>query len=243
MRRNANDLYPLTSLLHLMSKLKREGQLNMKVLIVGANGKIGKMIVDKLHESDQHSVRAMVRKPEQANALDMKGVEACLTDLEGPIEAIQNALEGIDAVIFSAGSGGKTGYDKTLAIDLDGAVKVMDAAKEVGVDRFVMVSAMNSDDRAAWDNEEMKPYNIAKYYADRCLKQSGLTYTILRPGLLKDDPATGKIEVATNLPGGAISREDVAEVAIASLSNEATFNKEFDLLNGDTPIDEALKNI
>ncbi len=89
----------------------------------------------------------------------------------------------------------------------------------------------------------MKPYNIAKYYADRCLKQSGLTYTILRPGALKNDPATGKIEVAENLPGGAISREDVAEVAVASLDNETTFNKEFDLLNGDSPIDEALKNL
>ncbi|MDN5371919.1 MAG: hypothetical protein PWR19_965 [Carnobacterium sp.] len=215
----------------------------MKVLVVGAHGQIGKIIVDKLHESDKHSVRAMVRKPEQANALDMNGVEACLTDLEGPIEAIQNALEGMDAVIFSAGSGGKTGYDKTMSIDLDGAVKVMDAAKEVGVNRFIIVSAMNSDDRAAWDNEEMKPYNIAKYYADRCLKQSGLTYTILRPGLLKNDPATGKIEVAENLPGGAISREDVAEVAVASLDNETTFSKEFDLLNGDSPIDEALKNL
>ena len=102
---------------------------------------------------------------------------------------------------------------------------------------------MNSDNRAAWDNEEMKPYNIAKYYADRCLKQSGLTYTILRPGLLKNDPATGKIEVAENLPGGAISREDVAEVVVASLDNESTFNKAFDLLNGDSPIDEALKNL
>ena len=215
----------------------------MKVLVVGANGQIGKMIVDKLQNSDKHSVRAMVRKPEQANALDMKDVEACLTDLEGPIEAIQNALEGMDAVVFSAGSGGKTGYDNTMSIDLDGAVKVMDAAKEVGIDRFIMVSAMNSDDRAAWDNEEMKPYNIAKYYADRCLKQSGLTYTILRPGLLKNDPATGKIEVAENLPGGAISREDVAEVVVASLDNESTFNKAFDLLNGDSPIDEALKNL
>ncbi|SPT61477.1 Uncharacterised protein [Aerococcus viridans] len=82
-----------------------------------------------LNESETHSVRAFVRKEEQAKELESKGIETHLGNLEGSVSDLKEAVKGTDAVVFTAGSGGSTGADKTLLIDLDGAVKVMEAAQ------------------------------------------------------------------------------------------------------------------
>ena len=219
----------------------------MKVLVVGANGKIGKQLVNLLNESETHSVRAFVRKEEQAKELESNGIETHLGDLEGSVSDLEEAVKGTDAVVFTAGSGGSTGADKTLLIDLDGAVKVIDAAKNVGVDRFLMVSAFGADQREKW-NEEIKSYYVAKYYADKELMQSGLNYTIVRPGGLTDDASKGKVVVSDNMQladsdDWTIPREDVAKVAFESLDNEKTYYKAFDLVSGEQSIEEALDQL
>ena len=219
----------------------------MKVLVVGANGKIGKQLVDLLNESETHSVRAFVRKEEQAKELESNGIETHLGDLEGSVSDLEEAVKGTDAVVFTAGSGGSTGADKTLLIDLDGAVKVIDAAKNVGVDRFLMVSAFGADQREKW-NEEIKSYYVAKYYADKELMQSGLNYTIVRPGGLTDDASKGKVVVSDNMQladsdDWTIPREDVAKVVFESLDNEKTYYKAFDLVSGEQSIEEALDQL
>lgn len=170
----------------------------MNVLVVGANGKIGEQLIDLLKENSAYTPVAMVRKEEQVDKFEEKGVETRLANLEDSVEELQKAVKGCEAVVFSAGSGGSTGPDKTLTIDLDGAVKMMEAAEKEGVDRFVMVSAHQAHNRENW-GEEIKPYYVAKHYADRILTESGLNYTILRPGGLKDEEGTGKIKVAENL--------------------------------------------
>lgn len=215
----------------------------MKVFLIGANGQVGKHIVRLLQASDEHSLKAMVRKPEQAEALSRSGVEAVIANLEGGVDEIANAIAGSDAVIFTAGSGGSTGADKTLLVDLDGAVKAMEAASKVGASRFIMVSAIQAHNRNSWVDSPIKPYMVAKYYADRMLEASGLNYTILRPGGLLNDPSVGKISLASNLTKGTISREDVARTVVASLDEENTFTRSFDLISGDTPILDALKNV
>lgn len=219
----------------------------MKVLVVGANGKIGKQLVDLLNKSEKHSARAFVRKEEQAKELESNGIETHLGDLEGSVSDLEEAVKGTDAVVFTAGSGGSTGADKTLLIDLDGAVKVIDAAKNVGVDRFLMVSAFGADQREKW-NEEIKSYYVAKYYADKELMQSGLNYTIVRPGGLTDDASKGKVVVSDNMQladsdDWTIPREDVAKVVFESLNNEKTYYKAFDLVSGEQSIEEALDQL
>lgn len=219
----------------------------MKVLVVGANGKIGKQLVNLLNESETHSVRAFVRKEEQAKELESNGIETHLGDLEGSVSDLKEAVKGTDAVVFTAGSGGSTGADKTLLIDLDGAVKVIEAAKNVGVDRFLMVSAFGADQREKW-NEEIKSYYVAKYYADKELMQSGLNYTIVRPGGLTDDASKGKVVVSDNMQladsdDWTIPREDVAKVVFESLDNEKTYYKAFDLVSGEQSIEEALDQL
>lgn len=217
----------------------------MNVLIVGANGQIGQHLVDELKAGGQHTPIAFVRKDEQVKAFEDKGVEARLGNLEDSIEKISKAMNDIDAVVFTAGSGGSTGYDKTLLIDLDGAVKVVEAAKNSGIDRFVMVGAFRSDNRRQWV-KDMKPYFAAKYYADMWLINSGLNYTIVRPGNLENEDSIGTVaagEATKKAKGYTIPRIDVAKVIAASLENESTYNKAFDLLTGEDDIKEALDKL
>lgn len=219
----------------------------MKVLVVGAHGKIGSRVVHLLEKSREHSVRAFVRKEEQLQELKDRGIETHLGNLEGPVEDLEEAVKGTDAVVFSAGSGGGTGTDKTLLIDLDGAVKVMEAAKNVGVERFVLVSAFGADDRGRW-GDQIKPYYVAKHYADKALEQSGLNYTIVRPGNLSDDQGTRKVKAAEHLElspsdDRGVPRDDVAEVIVASLDNENTYKKAFDLVTGETVVEKVLKQL
>lgn len=214
----------------------------MKVFVVGAHGKIGNQLIGLLSQTNKHTVKAMVRKEEQANGLQTLGIETAIINLEDSVEEIANGAKGCDAIVFTAGSGGHTGADKTLLVDLDGAVKTIEAAEKAKIKRFIMVSALQAHRRENW-REVIKPYYVAKYYADKILEQSNLTYTIIRPGGLLDNKGTGHISAAVDIASGTISREDVAKTIIASLEEGNTFYKAFDLVSGEIPITEALKLI
>ena len=214
----------------------------MKVLVVGANGQIGQKIVKQIQDSEEHSVIAMVRKNEQKEQLEKEGIEAVLANLEDSVDNLAKVLSGADAVIFSAGSGGSTGADKTLLIDLDGAIKMMEASEQAGVDRFLIISALGADKRENW-SEEIKSYYVAKYYADKVLEKSNLNYTIIRPGALVNEPGTGNVWAGAEFEYGKIPREDVAKVAVTSLTAEQTYRKAFNLISGDASINEAIKQL
>ncbi|KSU80984.1 MULTISPECIES: SDR family oxidoreductase [Fictibacillus] len=214
----------------------------MKVFLVGANGQIGQKLVKLLADSSEHEVTAMIRNPEQAGDLEKIGAQTAAANLEGSVEDLAAAVKGHDAIIFSAGSGGSTGSDKTLLVDLDGAVKVMEAAEQSGVERFVMVSALQAHNRENW-NEKIKPYYVAKHYADKALEASKLNYTIVRPGGLLNEPGTGKVKAGENLERGSIPREDVAQTIFTALTEENTFKRGFDLTSGEQSISDALKNL
>ncbi|WP_267903312.1 MULTISPECIES: SDR family oxidoreductase [Virgibacillus] len=220
----------------------KKGVQSMKVLVVGANGQIGQHVVKQLATSSEHTVKAMVRKQEQADELNNQGIETVVANLEDSVDELAKAMKGSDAVIFTAGSGGSTGPDKTLLIDLDGAIKTIEAAEEVGLERYIIVSAHQSHHRENW-NEKIKPYYVAKHYADRVLRASKLNYTIVRPGGLLNEPGTGKISAAENLERGSIPREDVATTVVSSLTNEKTYHQSFDLISGEIQIDDALQKL
>lgn len=210
----------------------------MRVLVIGANGLTGRRIVRLLDEGPHEPV-AMVRDPDQEPFFDEMGVETRLGDLEEPLDPV---LEGVEAVIFAAGSGSKTGPDKTLAVDRDGAVRSIAAMEAVGVDRYVMLSSMRADPNS--EGHPISSYLRAKGIADEHLRRSPLAWTVVRPGRLTNDPGTGKVALAPSLePGGSISRDDVAAVLVACLDRSSTQGKSFDLLSGDTPIDEALARL
>jgi len=212
----------------------------MKVLVVGANGQIGKHLIQLLNVSEHHSAVAMVRNEEQVASFKNLGVETTLANLESSVDDIAKAATGCQAIVFAAGSGGHTGADKTLLVDLDGAVKTIEAAEKLGIKRFIMVSALQAHQREHW-SDAIKPYYVAKHYADRMLELSTLTYTIIRPGRLTNDLGTGHIKIGENILSGEIPREDVANTIFHSLEDDRTFYQAFDLVSGSVPIQDAFK--
>jgi len=206
-----------------------------KILVAGANGTTGKKIVSILKESNKYEPIAMVRKEEQVSYFQDNGVETILADLE---KDVSNTTNGIDRVIFAAGSGGK----KVKEVDQDGAKKLMDASKKDGLKKFVMLSSMGAENPEKAD--ELKEYLKAKHHADEYLKQSGLEYTIVRPGSLTNNEGSGKIELENKLnKRGEISRLDVAKTLVGSLEDSVGQNKTFEILKGETFIKTALEKI
>ncbi|MEQ8909840.1 MAG: SDR family oxidoreductase [Vicingaceae bacterium] len=214
----------------------------MKVLVIGANGKIGTLLSEKLAKVESLEPLAMIRKAEQRAKFEAMNVPTVLASLDQSVEALSETIKMADVVVFTAGSGGGTGAEKTLEVDLDGAVKSMLAAEQEKVKRYVMVSAAGADIREFWPKSGIKPYYIAKHFADQALKQSNLDYTILRPVMLTDNSAKGKIKIEDSPAklNKEVSREDVANVIVESLKNNTTKRKLFEFSEGETLIEEAI---
>ena len=213
----------------------------MRVLIAGAHGKTARRLTRVLIE-DGHEVRGLVRKEEQTGEVEADGAEPVLVDLEAEeVEGgIGEAVEGCDAIVFAAGAGPGSGAERKETMDYGGAAKLVEAAEEVGVRRYLMLSSMGADDPEQ-GAEAMRPYLRAKSRADERLKSSSLEYTIIRPGSLTEDEGQGAIEAAEKLGRrGEIPREDVARTFADALENENTYHKTFEILSGETPIPEAL---
>lgn len=216
----------------------------MKVLVVGANGQIGKHLVSLIQKSNDLDVTAMIRKQEQGAYFQELGVETVVADLEDGIDAIAEAAKGVDAVVFTAGSGAHTGKDKTIMVDLDGAVKTIEATKVANVKRFVMVSSFDTTREAIQSaSSSFAPYVIAKHFADEWLRDANLDYTIIHPGRLTNDHGTGKVTAAPKVERDEVPREDIALVIYESLKSETTIGKEFQVVKGTTPVKDALETL
>ena len=103
----------------------------MKVLVIGANGNTATRVIRRLVKSE-HDPIAMIRNSSQRANFDKLGVPTVLADLEYPID---HAVEGCDAIIFAAGSGGTTGKDKTVLTDHIGTIRSMVSAQVHGFQR------------------------------------------------------------------------------------------------------------
>lgn len=213
----------------------------MKILVVGANGQIGKHLVSMMQKNDNFDAKAMIRNEDQASYFNDLGAEVSVVDLEQDVDAITKAAEGMDAVVFTAGSGGHTGKDKTIMVDLDGAIKTIEAAKDANVGRFVMVSSFDTSREAIQEaSASFAPYVVSKHYADEWLRASNLDHTIIHPGLLTNDQGTGQVELGPNVHRGEVPREDIASAIMASLENDATIGKAFRVVSGTRSIGDAL---
>ncbi|CAD2071566.1 oxidoreductase [Jeotgalicoccus coquinae] len=217
----------------------------MSILVIGANGGVGTHLVQQLKDN-KVDFTAGVRIEEQASALKNKDVKALLIDVANDsIEEMAEKMTDFEQVVFSVGSGGSTGADQTIIVDLDGAVKAIDASKQAGVEHFVMVSTWDSR-REAFDTpeaEQLKPYTIAKHHADVHLRNSGLTHTIVHPGILTDEAGSGKVDIDLYFDGiKDVARENVAHVLYEVVTNKDNRGKELQVLDGSTAAAEAVKN-
>ena len=205
----------------------------MKTLVIGANGQIGRQFCALAAKSGL-PVRAMIRSPDQAAEFEAMGVETVLADLEGDLE---HAFKDCDQVVFTAGSGPDTGADKTLLVDLHGAIRTIDLADELGLGRVVMVSALRAENPLVGP-EKLRPYLAAKYAADQYLRHAKTEYVILKPGRLTDEQPSGSITTdPESVDHDTISRGNVARTLLAVTKNRALRNREYRLLDGDQSVE------
>ncbi len=203
-----------------------------KILTIGANGQIGRLFCLKAKDAGL-SIRALVRNDEQRARIESQGLESVVGDLEGDFF---HAFDGCDRVVFTAGSGGSTGGDKTLLVDLYGAIRAIAESEARGVEHFVMVSALRAE-RPLDAPPAMRHYMVAKLLADQRLIESSVPATVLRPGRLTDEVGSGRVRTSVAAGEGfGISRENVAGCILEALRRPPTENRVVDLLDGDTPI-------
>jgi nucleoside-diphosphate-sugar epimerase len=215
----------------------------MRVVIAGGHGQIALRLARLLTQRGDQAV-GIIRKPEQAQDLVDAGAEPAVCDLESAeIPQVRGLLESADAAVFAAGAGPGSGAARKETVDHAAAVLLADAAEAAGVRRFLVVSSIGADRTPPEGTDAVfAAYLRAKAAADASVRsREGLDWTILRPGHLTDDPGTGHVWLAESTGRGDVTRDDVAAVLVALLMEPGTIRRTLELIQGDTPITEAVK--
>ncbi len=198
------------------------------IFLAGASQGIGREILKALLV-DRSMIKAFLRSASVAAEVQTMGVKTAIGDALYP-EQIDQALAGspIETVISTIGGKPKDG-DRA---DYRGNKNLIDAAVKAGVKRFILVTSIGSGESAAalppQAFEALKDVLAEKEKAEHYLMSSGLTYTIIRPGGLKSEPATGN-GILTEDPtiAGTIHRADVADLVCRCLGSDRANNKIF----------------
>jgi uncharacterized protein YbjT (DUF2867 family) len=211
----------------------------MDVAIAGGHGQIGRRLA-RLLAARGNRVRGLIRNPAHADDVRADGAEPVVCDLESAsVEEIASAVSAADAVVFAAGAGPGSGAERKLTMDRDGAVKLVEAARSAGVPRYVIVSSVGAESPPGGD-DVFSVYLRAKAEADRALIESDRDWTVVRPGMLTDDPGTGRVRVQEEPIRAEVTRDDVAAVLAAVVDESRAVGKVLYVVGGDDPIEDAL---
>ena len=196
----------------------------MKAFVAGATGETGRRIVSQLIDRGIE-VRALVRDVEKARSIVPAGVEIIAGDVLR-VDTLQDALAGC-TVVFCA-TGARPSLDPTgpYLVDFEGTKNLVNASKAAGIEQFVLVTSLCV-------SKLLHPLNLFwgilvwKKWAEEYLQRSGLTYTIVRPGGLKNDDNDDRIVMQglDSLFDGSIPRTKVAQVCVEAIGNESARNK------------------
>ncbi|GAA6027865.1 hypothetical protein JCM8097_001755 [Rhodosporidiobolus ruineniae] len=230
-----------------------------RLVVVGGHGKVA-LHFARLAAPSFH-VTSLIRNPAHVDDITSRGATPKELSIEdASVEQLAEAFEGAQGVLFSAGAGGKGGKERTKKVDEEGAMKVFDAIERLPdpKPKLVLVGAIDTRDVSKpppsryteKDIEESKKaheaigaYYDAKLAADQNLHaRTSFPWIILRPGHLKDDAPTGKVQLGRTT-FGSITREDVAATLLAlfQLPREAGTGLALDLVQGETEIEQAVK--
>lgn len=212
----------------------------MFVVVAGGHGQIARRLTPLLVARGDR-VRGLIRNPDQSADLEADGAHPVVCDLEtAGVDEIAAALEGADAAVFAAGAGPGSGAERKWSMDRDGAVKLLDASRAAGVERYLIISAVGAENPSAGD-EAFGVYLRAKAEADQALMAGDRAWTIVRPGRLTDDPGAGTVRVDTDAFRNEVSRDDVAAALVAALHEPGTEGLVFYVGAGDDPVEPAVR--
>lgn len=211
------------------------------IAIIGGHGQIARKTTALLAQAG-HRVLGVIRTPEHAADIERDGGVPVLLDLERSTGAqLAAAIGAADTLLFAAGAGPGSGPARKETVDHQGALTTMAAATRLGagVVQISYIGVQNTPPESA--GPDFLAYQRAKLAADEALRASGLDWTIVRPGTLSDEPGTGRVTAASELPRGPVSRENVALVLAELVGGPRRPGLAFDLLDGETPVAEALR--
>src|ERR1700761_5590905 len=210
----------------------------MRIVIAGAHGQIGLRLVTLLTARGDE-VLGLIRNPDHAAELTAAGATPAVCDLEtASTDDVAAAVGSVDVAVFAAGAGPGSGAERKLTMDRDGAIKLLEATERTAP-RYVMVSAVGAEAPPAGDGV-FEVYLQAKAAADAAVTASDREWVIVRPGRLTDDPGTGPARIETEPFRGEVSRDDVAAVLAAVLTDARAPGRILYVNGGDLPIPEAL---
>ncbi|MER5639015.1 SDR family oxidoreductase [Kitasatospora sp. NPDC002227] len=214
----------------------------MDVVIAGGHGQIA-LRLERLLAARGDTVTGLIRRAGQAGELEALGARPVVCDLEQATAAeLAPVLAGADAVVFAAGAGPASGSARKETVDRGAAALLADAAELAGVRRYLMISSMGlgAAERPEVD-EEFRTYLRAKAAAEEDLRARALDWTVLRPGVLTDDPGQGLVRLAEPpVAMASVSRDDVAAVLLALLDTPASVGRTLELVTGELPVAEAV---
>lgn len=200
-----------------------------KVFVAGGTNGVGRLVVEKL-AANGSSVVTIGRNPESISELNnLEGVTAISADALD-YKAVEGAMDGCDACISLLGRGPDSKDE--IRVDYPGNSNVIEAAGILGVTRVILVTSIGcGSSKEALPPavyETLKDALLAKSKAENMLKKyyTNTNWTIVRPGGLKSEPATGTACLTEDtLCIGSICREDVAELVVSSLTSAKTERK------------------
>lgn len=212
-----------------------------KVTIIGGHGKVA-LLAEPMLVSEGHTVQAVIRSENQAADIEATGATPVVADIQSlSIEEQADLYRrlGTEVLVWSAGAGGGN-PERTYAVDRDAAVRSMEAAKQVGIKRYIMVSYNGAGaDHGVDPEHSFYPYAQAKAEADEHLRNSGLAFTILGPGALTLEPK-GSISVGVAISDNQTSRASVARAIAVTVDDDSTVGKAIPFTDGSTEIAAAL---
>jgi uncharacterized protein YbjT (DUF2867 family) len=208
----------------------------MLVLVAGAGGRLGRLVVGSLLGRG-HAVRALVRTEDEREALAVLGATPVVADLRGDVEWV---ADGCEAAVFAAGAHRRADF---AAIDGGGAAKLAEAADRFGLRHFVLCSAIGAADFAR-RRQPLRDFLAAKHAAERRLADLEVPWTVLRFGGLTDEVPTGRIRtMADGDRGRTLSRRDAATTIVETLRRPHLVRQVVNVLQGDRQVAQALDAI
>jgi uncharacterized protein YbjT (DUF2867 family) len=209
----------------------------MTVLVVGATGSVGRLVVDEALRQG-HVVRALVRTTNKARQVNAQA-QVIIGDVTRP-DTLRDAVDGVDAIVFALGSNG-LGKAGAEAVDYGGVRNVLRALGSRNA-RIALMTAIGVTDRTGSYNRTTGAHDW-KRRSERLVRASGLPYTIVRPGWFDyNAPDQHRLALlqgdrrhAGDPSDGVIARSQIAQVLVHSLGSDKASRKTFELVSETGP--------
>ncbi len=215
----------------------------LNILVFGANGPLGRQLIQYILNNAKHTAIALLENRAQSAYFTEKGIENYLYSTGDSLEVILSTAPNVDAIVIAEHI--MDDLVSETIVEIDETIKLLEALKNTPLKRMVHISSFETR-KEEWIHLPVyfRPIMIKNYYVDQWLRQSSLDYTIIHPGNLNDKKGTGFVKVDDrDISIGDISREDVAKIVLACLENQSTIRKEFKVVSGKQPIEDAINMV